>query len=932
MPVAVGNNTISPFVGLSVNPSTNLLNGARVDLSFPNIFNNSMSYAGGRPSLYDSTAYDIVSTVSNARDGESAATDSLTMDTSKTYSLTVYVRPTSPTVYRQTLYLYFRNAALNQNEYGVWDMNSGGGAALANSSNSPINPIQFVRQPLANGWYQMGLTFKVKNASGNTFRFGFEGSVAAPAGTVIARMAGVQLTEDNPAKLYYMPGGYARVSTPRYATADQEIPAFTSNARVLNPWIATGSSTFDPFIANGSGVVYPIINASSTATTFNPFIANSSARLINLARGTNTIPPFQQVAQMGYATLTATSSTIVAPFTQAQGTVPEFVEVGATVSGTAATARTVFLPTTIARKPGDMILVVAGMHSDGTTTGGIMPPNGYRTVGTSIGPSHLPGYRMILSVFAKYWSPGDTTAQVVYSFPSNYTAPAVWARALIVKNAGEFENVSADFRATNTFDSKKFNAQGRSRVALFFLQSSKALNQNGLGYSPPGGWFNAFNDTISTGSPPYRGLLDMRYLSAPSQDTHSTYLSDTDPVNSVSLIFTMTPVGAEASSTITAQGNSTIEPFRAVRDLFMTGNNTIDAFTQYGFANITPLKGDNTISPFTSNATTKVRVSAVSDPWTMEDFVQRGTVRVPIQANTNTQIPAFTSGIILTYANGNATSDAFTGTGSAFVTISANTNTLAPSFIANGLGGVEITATGDSTFERFLSGVMYVAVENEVGAFRSNAAGLSDVKNRLRGAQTITRFETGEAFMRNPTRPFATASSDSTIEPFTADIIRSFALGPNTTFERFTSNANGNVTTFAYGETTFEPFIQDAGNLNFSRTQSTFDAFISEMANAFVTVRTVNSVSSFNTFVTANTLTQAIAGLSGESTYDPFTQDMYVGYINTIRADYTMERFLSNGVALDPDPKPPQFGGIRIRGAFIPWRGIKIRSTGYRLP
>lgn len=908
MPVATGSNIISPFVNVARNTSVNRLNPDSVPISFPQIFNGSMYYQTEQQGLYDRTAVAFTAQQNNA---PTRVYNTLSLVPGVFYSLSVYVKPGL----RKTaiLQLFRPGSGIS---YATFSLDGSGTTSMLDNPNVLPEKVASMTT-LTDGWYWINFKFKVAASTSYDVSLEFDGATVN-FGQIAGYAFGPQLNNDDPPKMLYYTGARGIVTTPRVITAEQTIAAPSSNGRGSVPYRASAEQVivFPPQAATGK--VYPILDAQG-ASTIGDFSTASAARLVNMLRGVNQIGPFTQEAAAGSPINNVTADQTIGAFAMNVPGDVAFAEAGSILTGQASTARTVPIPSGLPRRTGDAILLFSGAHSDGERSVDMFAPEGYTLISAISGPSHIAGFRHSISVWWKPVSPEDLSAQVVYNLPAEYTNPVVWARATIFRNVGGIESVWAEQFSTPSFSTHDIGLRGPSRASVFFAQSSRNIRQN----TPPGNWNSAFDSGSNTG-PGFGALLDYYLTPAPGRTIRSTSYNTASPVNTLTVSFAVVPMFSEGHILNEANGQDDLGTFISFQDLKAKANNALPNFTSRGYAGITPITGEQFIAPFTQAATGRTQVSMTANATIIPiTGVASAKAIVSASASSTPSFPVMTAGIIQGFAAANCVVDPVTIDGTGTVKISANTVTTIADADSTSTAAVQVKANADQTFGLFLPNVFNAVADQQIKPFEGIASGLHDVATVSIGQNTIRPFDSTAAIGFVPARALTQIAVAMSVPEFTGGSINGFAQADQQ-FPGFTATSTGTVITRARGESTITPFEQDAGDAIFIRSATQqVPEFPSPLAEGRVGTHAVGEAQ-IDDFPDQEA--SGLVTVQGRTVvlFDPVTQGVIVrNKINSLTLA-GIDRFSQEASALDPDPKPPTEGGIRISGRFRPFGRVRF--------
>lgn len=917
---AAANQTFGPFRAGTTSSVPTLLGPDMYEWNF-NEKSANIDFRTPYPGLYDGQATAIIQNGGSNNSFHSTGSEyGPRLQAGEVWSMSLYFKPGT----KNALQFQVTNPS-RQRLTVVLAINNSYASSYDNPGNAfDINYLNWQKFEQENGWWWCFITFSSRVSGIHTVSFALNdqpSTTLSPNGAVLATVQGLMLTKTSSGTRYYTAGGTGRVTTPLRMVGDQTFDHFPSKGRGLALYSASAETTIAPMVQEASGNVYPILLGSGDAS-IGPFASSSAARIISAFTGNQTIAPFIQAAAAEKPVIRSSANRTIAPFVTDAPGIPAFIDASLLVEGTASTARSVTIPSAYGRKRGDAVFLIAGAHSDGARPVAITAPSDFALVGTVSAPSAKEGYFQTLSIWWRYVRPTDTNVQVLYGLPAEYSDPVVWARAAVFRNVGSVESALPEVTAGTTIKSHDIGIGGPDRLAVFVAQFSRALNQQ----RPGDGWVQQMDEFSYTG-PGFGSILDYRPGVEPGTIPRTTTLSTSQPVSTLSIGFAIVPNRTEAHVSVVADANQNLGVFESIRDAHAAADQVIEPFVQDALLNLYRITGQQVLAPFTQVASCASQ-AGLTAAMEVSPFGQdaNGLVAISGASSAMLSLGDFASGIILSKAAGATAVPAATSEAAGEVSIGGGTVAAIPALGSAGQLAAIVTAAGASQIETFLTNVFNAQADQEIEPFTAYGEGLHDVPERLRGKAAIEPF-TSWTWAFSPARSNTLAAGESTIDAFASGIIEGFGAGESAV-EGFHVRAIAQVAVAGTGSSQIEVFEQDAGNNVFIRAKQTFDDFLNEEAAVAVTVASDTSVS-VGLFESEEAEVQVLASSSLTSAIDPFNLGAEARVRVRTSVQTEIEPFGQQADALDPDPKPPTHGGIRISGGFKPFG--RLRFYGHQV-
>lgn len=653
----------------------------------------------------------------------------------------------------------------------------------------------------------------------------------------------------------------------------------------------------------------PKLYANTVEQTIEPFLSDGSAIYVNLANADQTLGTFTQDARVEYTRLRLTGESTFGEFTMNLPGSPTFAARGALMQGQAATTRDVFPAAETA--PGDLMVLFAGIHSDGLNDAEVLAEFGWTAEGSVSAPSDVDGYYQSLWMWTKTATEFDLDPQnpitLYYDLPTDYKNPVVWAQARTFKNALRVESfvTSVTQNIASFSQSPAIYAQHTDRLAVLVWQIPGSSNTGGYSYWTP--------DEVQRSSlgPGFTTITETLPMPEPGVAQKSRNWSKF--TRGISMGFTVVPNYSEGDVVITATADQSLGEFLSIKDIHANASTQIDTFISNSVS--LPVRHAYATVALGEFLSVGRSIPAAYADSTIEPFTSDGFGAVETHANTVTTFDNFTSlgfqNVKMSAANQIA---AFASTADAQVTSHLSSSGFLDEFISNAASLAFITANTQTTFDNFRSGRVTLTANTTTFVPPYTSHGLGNVFITANTTNVIVSAFTADTDVDLIANLY---SEETTFNEFKGDSIISYATS-DTYIDPFIANSIGQVVVTANTETTFDNFTQDAGNLIFIDTLQTLGEFISEsMTNVVISTNTATTIADFRSAPVAEL--SLFIKARGQSRIGAITQNVLMPIREpTIEmfGDNTVGEFESDNAQAYVSDRPRDHGGVKFKGSF----------------
>ena len=777
------------------------------------------------------------------------------------------------------------------------DINTIDGSILAKT---PVDADVRV-QPLDNYWKRVIFTFTAPTTGSMRTALtplGGSESYSAPVGYPLGHVWGVQFQRGMLATPIEVTGATAPMTypgarldagpSPLFWDIAQTVPTYASNASMIHISYASAEQTIDPFTQ--AAVALPSRFASADLAIAE-FQNEASGAYLHLAAAAQTFDAYIQEALIVRPQLGMSGNSLLGEFNQNDGSSQVFIGNSALAVGLLATTTSVFVPP--GTQEGDMIVLLAGGHSNGINDMNFMVP-GFILAGIARSAGGAVGYNQAISVWYKIAGENESSVTTAYNLPTNYTDTVVWSQVNVFRNVGRIEEtvVTVIPGGTDYKDGPVIQTRGTGRtVAGLWMQP------NYEDMRAPNFWGG--NDLYSDVGPRFSGGFYFAGVPAPAAVPMSVAAGRYSPTLNISFALASNRTEGLVGTHATAEQD--LGTFLSIKDVFGYSARMIEPFVSRAYS--TPqVIARQTVAPFTSNASGALAIAAAASP-TIAPVVSAGFELVKLRAAQDLgvftgasaiaaiaegqgttgvgplvsngaltlvasliaeqQIDPFTSGSIQLRANATTQVASITSKAIGSAPVSANTNTMVGAFQAQSLAHVAIVGSGETNLGAFVSGdiVTRASGETSIDRFSSNAS--------LVGTISATAVLLIESFINK---------ADDWVHAEAAMLVGEFILDAQASP---TARANANVT---------------------------IDRFEQTQADGLVLVKGKGSTDAMQAF------TQNI------TTKGPWTP---------AQADQVIEEFTSGG-SMQLRNRPAGKGGVKFKGGFKNFSGSRFNIRGQR--